>query len=279
MEEMVAMPVIAPTMSVNEDYLAIANKVRADSQTHARPMHIEDLGALFPYRAPEQIVGTLGELIKLDEYADIKVIFSPSGAAFLYSENAFPMDVANEKIVREETQDQIASRVREDTRDAIRLTEVESLNALFPTMEPSRVRELAASMLGDPRYADIRQIVGPTGIPYLYSDRDMTENYATILARVEANDPYSLIVSTVRDESRIYPRPTKVALFYEHLFRIDAGQMQVIVESLLRREEYHDIKKVVASTGAVYLFSDKYMEPAFAEAWVQWEEVDRIKNP
>jgi len=279
MDEMVAAPPVEQAAPVNPDYALIADKVRLDTQLFARPIHIEELGALFPDRTPEQIVGMLADLIKLDAYADIKVTISPSGAAFLYSENTLTSEAANERIVREEAQDHIADKVRRDTRDAIRLTEVKSLYPLFPDLEPDRVRELAVGMLGDPRYADIRQIVGPTGVPYLYSEQDMTANYAALLARVEARDPYALVAGTVREESRVYPRPTKVTLFYEPVFRIPDNQLEMVVEGLIRREEYQDIKKIVATTGAIYLYSQQYMEPDFAQAWVQWEEVDRSKNP
>jgi D-alanine-D-alanine ligase-like ATP-grasp enzyme len=55
--------------------------------------------------------------------------------------------------------------------------------------------------------------------------------------------------------------------------------METVVENLLRQPEYQDIKKIVATTGAIYLYSDKYLDPGAAQWQVQWEEVERHNNP
>jgi hypothetical protein len=47
----------------------------------------------------------------------------------------------------------------------------------------------------------------------------------------------------------------------------------------LGRPEYKDIKKIVASTGDVYLYSDLYLDADQALALVEWNEVGQYKNP
>lgn len=260
-------------------HLTIADKVRVDSETLARLTHVEELGPLFPDLAPEQIVAYLTELVKDEQFSDIRVMFSESGAAFLYSDKFITPTSASEKIVAEEVQEKIANQVRQDSQVEIRLTPFESLADLAPQLEPAKVKGYATAMSGTATYQDIQSITGPTNIVYLYSETHMTRNYATILARIEAKDPYTTIAETVREESRVYPRPTRSVLFYEPLFQIESSQLEMIVEGLLRRPEYADIQKIVASTHAIYLYSNRYLDPAYAESWVEWEEVGRQNNP
>ena len=54
--------------------------------------------------------------------------------------------------------------------------------------------------------------------------------------------------------------------------------MDIHVARLLEREEYQDIKKIVASTGAIYLYSDQYLNPNQAKALVEWNEVGQHEN-
>jgi hypothetical protein len=161
----------------------------------------------------------------------------------------------------------------------VQLTAVTTLPELFPELPPEVVEEYAARVAADDEFKDIQPVMGPTGIDYLYCETHMTGNYAALLARVEAKNPFATIAETVREESRTYPRPTRVALFYEPLFQMEPDMLESAVGSILQREEYRDIKRIVAATGAVYLYSDKYLTGARAEAWVQWHEVDQWDNP
>jgi hypothetical protein len=270
-------PIETPTP--NPSFVAMADKVRADSQNLNRLTHVEELGVLFPDRTPEQIIGDLAEMIKVEEYQDVRVMFSPSGAACLYSVTFITPEQATAMSIAEEAREKIADKVRQDSKERIQLTPVKSLAALFPEMELAQVNGHIDSLAAETKYADLARVTGPTDIEYLYSQEHMTHNYATILARIEAKDPYTTIAETVREESRVYPRPTRVALFYEPLFQIESGQLEMIVEGLLRRPEYADITKIVASTNAIYLYSNQHLDPSYAESWVEWEEVGRQNNP
>jgi len=278
MENTVAATENREDSSAETIYTAIADKVRADSQNLDRLTHVEELGALFPEMTPEQIINHLAELVKIEQYADVKVTTSASGASYLYSDSFIAAAEANEKVLIDETNPKIARQVQKDSQESVRLTAIESLAELFPELSPDQLKRCVTALVDEQNDQNIKRLVGPTGIAYLYSEAHMTANYANLLARVEAKNPYATIAETVREESRIYPRPTKVVLFYEPVFQIDPALMEAAVEGTLQRDEYKDIKKIIASTGAVYLYSDLYMSPGLAEARVQWEEVDRSNN-
>jgi len=279
MDNPVSAPVSDQKIAVDVIYIAIADKVRTETQTLGNPVHVEVLGALFPEMKPEEIVDHLTAMVNVERFQDIKVHISSSGAAYLYSTNCISDQDAIEKVVAEETQAKIADKVRQDSAKHVQLTAMNALASLFPELDADRVQRYAKSVVGAEDCQDIQEIIGPTGIAYLYSEKFMTSNYATILARVEAKNPYATIAETVREESRVYPRPTKMTLFSDPVFQIESDQMQVVVETLLRRPEYQDLKKIVASTGAIYLYSAQYLDPAAAQWQVEWEEVEKNNNP
>ena len=183
MDNPAAVPQTVHKISVEVIYIAIADKVRTDSQSLLAPIHVETLGALFPDMQPEEIVNHLAEMVKIERFKDVKIQISPSGAAYLYSENSVSSADANEKIIAEETQTKIVDEVREDSEKRIKLTPLDMLGELFPDMEPERVRQYAAAISGHPDFPDIQQIAGPTGLVYLYSSDHMTETYAPLMIR------------------------------------------------------------------------------------------------
>lgn len=266
-------------IAVDVIYIAIADKVRTDVAELGKPIPVESLGALFPDMKPEEVVEHLGAMVKIEKYQDVHVYVSPCAAAYLYSDKSIAPEQAIEQVIAAETQEQIVSKVREESQKTFQLTAIDALPVLFPELEPERVYQYARATVGIEDCPDIKLITSPANVGYLYSDKFMTDNYAVLLARTVAKNPYITIAETVREESRVYPRPTKVAQFYDPFFQIDGEQMQTIVENLLQKQEYQDIKKIVASTGAIYLYSTKYLEPGAAQWQVQWEEVEKDNNP
>jgi hypothetical protein len=267
------------TVALDPIHIAIADRIRANSESAARLTPVEELAALFPEMTTEQVVAHLGDLVQGGNLPDVQVLVAANGTAYLYSNLHITPEAANEKSSAEETWLKIADQVRADSEKSICLTPLKSLVEFLPDVSAERAENYALAMMDDARYQDIRQVIGPTGIAYLFSEAYMTANYATILARIEAKDPFTTIVETVREESRAYPRPTKVTLFFEPLFQIEQCQMEPLIETMLRREDYRDIHQVVASNGAVYLYSDRYLKVGQAEYWVEWEEVGRAQNP
>jgi hypothetical protein len=210
---------------------------------------------------------------------DVRVMTAVSGLAYLYSDRFIAPEEVNAKSQAEEERTKIATQVREDSKVLVQLTKAQVLSELFPEITPAHVDARLEEMSKDERYWDIKKLIGNTGITYLYSETHMTGNYAAMLARVGEGTPCSIIAETVREESRIYPRPTKVELFYSPVFNFDPSQMEALIEGTLRNHECADLQKVVASTGAVYLYSKLYMDAYQAERWIEWEEVGKQDNP
>lgn len=189
-----------------------------------------------------------------------------------------PEEVA--KVKTEEVLAKIAAKVREDSENSVKLTTFNSLEALIPGAEPERIDRHLAVLQGDERYQDVKLITNSRGGRYLYSGTFMTGTYAEVLARVEANDPLLTIAETVRDQSRIFRRPTNSRLFDASVFKIDTESFDEYLAELLKRSEFADIKLIHASTGASYLYSDIHIESEeLVKAIVEREEVWKPENP
>ncbi len=146
-------------------------------------------------------------MAKDPEYADIKAVTTASGLVFFYSERHIKVAEAAAKSLLEEVKFRIGTKVRADSKDAELLTPVDGLYAEIgwdrSAYNPDEIQK-------DPRYDDIKTVTAATGEMFFYSTRHMSDYYALVLARVAAKTPALLIAETVRDESRIYPRPTCV---------------------------------------------------------------------
>ena len=153
------------------------------------------------------------------------------------------------------------------------------LSTLVPPLEPGELDVSLAEMAKDERFKDIKSLVVSTGAVYLYSETFISKTYAGLLLRAEVNDPFATIAETVRDESRIYPRPTNIYRFNVPVFNIDPAELLTHIARMLEREEYKDIKMVHASNGVPFLYSNLYMEEPFAIGLAEWEAVEDEENP
>jgi len=78
----------------------------------------------------------------------------------------------------------------------------------------------------------------------------------------------------VRENSEIYPKPTSLEFFEFDPFGLKFDDVLMHMKAILAGEAYADIKPVTVSNGMVYLFSDKCLSEAQAQAMAQWVEVD-----
>jgi len=166
----------------------------------------------------------------------------------------------------------LAEAIRRDSA-AYAVTSRARLEALFPGAEVESLLVQAG-----PELADIASIPSPSTI-YYYSTASMTESYATNLARVEERDPLNLVAQTVRDDSRIYPRPTALNSFHEAPWRLGQTEMASVLLKLGREPGVEDIQSCTASNGAVYLYSTKFLTPDHASGLTEYYEVERWNNP
>lgn len=126
---------------------------------------------------------------------------------------------------------------------------------------------------------EIKRLEASDGRVFLYSSAFMVDRYAKTLLQREENDPRLLVAETVREESQLYPRPTPVNVFTLPPYKLPKQILDTVVAELVADEgDYADIKEVIASTGARYLYSDRHLEKQYAEYLVEWQEVGQYEN-
>lgn len=265
---------------IEEIYTRVAQKVREDSQNLAKLTSLSSLVPLVTDLVESDANKIdLAAMIEDEEYSDIKFVSTSPDVVYLYSEPYISREDAGILARKEEIQTGIAQKVREDSQNLAKLTSVEFFNTLVADLEPHEIEVNLAEMQQDERYNDIRSITIATGAVVLYSETYITSNYAKILVRAEVNDPLATIVETVREESRVYPRPTNIELFKEQVFNINPNELENHLKQVLEQQEFNDIKIFQASTGAQYLYSTRYINDDHARSLIEWEEVGQYENP
>lgn len=266
--------------TVEEIKAGIAEKVRADSEGRSTMTPSETVFALVPASQQGRITALLEEIAADQRYPDIKAFTTASGMVFFFSTTFVRPEEAIAKCRVEEIKSMMADKIRADSRDAVALTPVGDLASVLTETERDRAAAIVNALETDERYADIKKVTAPNGDVYFHSDRHMSGYYALVLGRVAAKDSCATIAAMVRDESRIYPRPTCVQLFLEKPFDIPPGDLRTVVEQTLRKPENNDIKMLVhPGTGGVYLYSSLYMKEHTAFTKMDWVEVVKDANP
>ena len=164
---------------------------------------------------------------------------------------------------------------------------LEAIRARSAEARLSRLSELAAShpeadgpaeLIARAEQPDILCLIG-SAETYYFSETSMTQAYARHLFRVEERDVVKLIVETVRDESRIYPRPTAARAFLEAPFKLKPGELEAALFSIKQRPDAADIRESRASNGELYLYSADHLSAVHADGLVEWIEVQQKENP
>lgn len=174
--------------------------------------------------------------------------------------------------------DQAASAVETVRRDSAagRLTTLSSLRAAFPKdsgPEADPLSEIEGSGADDLKRMDGREET------YFFSELGMTRAYAAYLFRLEEKDLVGLVVETVREESRLYPRPTPLDFFKGQPFGFAQDQLDDVLARIRERGDCGDIRESRASNGARYLYSTLHLTVAHAESLTEWNEVGQAENP
>ena len=257
----------------------IAGKIREDSQNLGKLTGIDTVNMLLSDLGPDEAVVNLADMQRDSRYQDIKSVVTSTGAVYLYSETYITENQAEILARAEDIKTRIANKVREDSKNLAKSTNVDSLATLDPGLEAAKVEASLVDMENDDRYRDIKSVIASTGAVYLYSEIYITKSYADILVRAEANDPCATIAATVRDGARIYPRATQIEFFKNPIFNINPDELDTHITRTMERQEYEDIKLIAASTEARYLYSELYMNEDYARSLVEWVEVGEEENP
>ncbi|MFH2115057.1 MAG: hypothetical protein ABIJ86_11185 [Spirochaetota bacterium] len=160
-------------------------------------------------------------------------------------------------------------------REASRATELTALSELVGNeLEPTEIEVLLSTQAEE----DIKLMRGSRDV-YYFSDRYITSAYALHLFRVAEKDPAKMIADTVRDESRIYPRPTPIESFLQVPFSMSKAVLDGVLWQISQRNDMEDIISTTASDGSIYLFSTKYLNASHAESLAEWDAVGQAENP
>ncbi len=269
-------------VAIEEIYARIAKKVREDSEKPGSLTPLIALDSLTPEPELMKVEVNLVEMVEDERYKDICFAITPAGNTYLYSETYITKEDAESLAKNEEAEAVIAERIRDDSKRLAKLTSPASLiqpDTENQTEQVEQVKAILEEMPSDERYQDIKSIPVPNKGNYYYSSKYITANYAEILARTEANDPCAQIAATVREDSKLYPRPTNVLFFTEPVFGIALEKLDACVDQILSKTEFADIKLIRASNGAGYLYSSLYLNENLARAAAEWNEIGRWDSP
>jgi len=268
-----------PPLDLGQLKARIAEKIRADSRDLRRLTPEKAILALVPELDPRELRALVSEMASEGAYADVKAVVAASGRIYLFSEKHLIAVEAAELGRIEEARFAIVERIRSDSSRIV-LTTGADLEPLFPFPEPERRAALLAEIRADERFQDIQVVSGPGGEVYYHSDRYVSGNYGAIMMRARTGNPCWSIAELVRDRSRIMPSPTKLTVFDDPVFLLAPGKLASLVEELLTREGFEDVKRIVhPKTRAVYLYSTRYLDERRAFDIMDWEEVGLLKNP
>ncbi len=122
---------------------------------------------------------------------------------------------------------------------------------------------------------DIAVLQGVGGA-YLYSRTHMTDTYAHWSFLAKEDNDVTTFVETVREESRVYPRPMPVVSLCNAPFRFDVNRITAAWEVARESGDYPDIETLTASNGDVYYFSTDSLSRVHAQSLAEWASVERF---
>ena len=146
---------------------------------------------------------------------------------------------------------------------------------LDEVLSPEEAVGLLEAVAGE--FGDVRKLDGKSCSRW-YSSHSMADSYAETLNSVADENEYEIIASTVRRESRLYPRPTRVELFLSSPYFMQPERLRILTESIVGdEEEYADIQRAGASNGDLYLYSTRFLKKPQADYLAEWESVDQLE--
>lgn len=251
----------------------LIHNVRRDSKRYGALTSSHILSVLAKGLPADQQHGLLDAISEDEVCSDIRTLATPSGQLFFYSLSFISCEDAAAKAKLEEVKATMAEKIRRESRVTTALTPLSSLFALFPDLQSVKICSLLNEMQTQVQYRDIKTVSAFSGEMYLYCQMHITDTYASLLVRSAATDACSTIVETVREESRIYPRPTKVSVFSSQVYGIPAATLQPCIVRVLNSPEYADIRKLVhPESESEYLYSNLHMTEEQAYSLMKWLE-------
>ena len=128
------------------------------------------------------------------------------------------------------------------------------------------------------RNEDLKEIPGHDALPRYYSGQVMSDAYYGLLVRKEG-DPLLLIAETVRENSKVYPRPIRRETFKNEPFELTEEEISTCLQKMKEEDQYKDIVQTTTSEGTVFLYSTLHLEADYASMLAEWVDVGQYKNP
>ena len=125
---------------------------------------------------------------------------------------------------------------------------------------------------------DLKEISGADGLPRYYSSQYMSDAYAGLLVRKEGN-PFQLIAETVRENSKVYPRPIPLNTFKSPPFELAEEEILAYLQKMKEEDPYKDIAQTTTSAGTIFLYSTLHLDPDDATMLAEWLDVGQYNNP
>lgn len=167
---------------------------------------------------------------------------------------------------------EIVSLIRDDSLRGVLSPEAHILRS----GEGYDLSGFAGEIASNEELSDIRIVKGNAG-KYYYSNKHITDSYANLSVMIEEHDLLKLIVSTVRNDSRIYPRTTAVEVFTESPYSIKTDELDELIKIIEAGSDYNDIDFCRTSIDTVYLYSKDYLPKAQAEYLSEWDAVEQYE--
>lgn len=170
----------------------------------------------------------------------------------------------------------LVEHIREFSRKG-RLIKKSELEREPINLKTSLVENFLEMLKKNEETSDINILIGKKEI-YLYSKEYLSDGYRDLLFNLEERKIEDVVAEIVRNESKIYPRPTSIEIFKLSPFNMVDLDMNIVIENVLKSGDT-DIKIIKASNGAKYLYSEKYMTLGHARGLCEWIEVGQFQNP
>jgi hypothetical protein len=173
----------------------------------------------------------------------------------------------------------IERQVRDHSRATGELTAVDAFHSEPYNLKPEEMEGYVRRLGEGEEGSDIHLLKDEeTGRQYLYASPFICEAYARTILLAGRNDPCMLIAETVREESRLYPRPTCSLLFQLPPYDLQMEALPAVLGQIGRRDDLRDIRSFKASTDVLYLYSQRHMSLEHARGLAEWVEVEQYEN-
>lgn len=115
------------------------------------------------------------------------------------------------------------------------------------------------------------------GTVYYHYKPLLSQMYARMLSA--KNNPLELVKDTVRENSRIYPRPVNIETFGDMPFSLSPEELEELMKRIAEDEDGQDIRYTTTSIGSVYLYSRKYLDDDYADFLAEQIDVGMDESP